>query len=191
VHQIWNRPGSPQNPVHVVREPGVCLFLLVCSGVLAVLVPVVLVSGVIAGQFANAILGAMFAAGLSYCVFLVYQANNEGIVVDQTRDAVEFPGVYFSANRIAEYFSPDFIWMKLFGRASIRLSEISQIATDQVTQSHYSKSDHRWDRLATYHLIINGTFGSAKIHFSSIEKRDEVLAVLRQANRMGIPVTRP
>jgi hypothetical protein len=78
--------------------------------------------------------------------------------------------------------------MKLFGRATIRLSEISQIATHQRTFRPQSKKDQA---AITYFLILNGAFGAAKIRFFDIEKRDELLAVLRQANRMGFPVTSP
>jgi hypothetical protein len=198
VHQVWHRPGStPPNAIHVVREPRVCLWLLLFSLALAALAPVLLVTMVVSALhmpdgialfMLDGIVLFMLAGILAYCMYLIYQANNAGVVVDLTGDSVEFWGLYFSANRISDLFSPDFLWMKLFGRATIRLSEISQIATHQRTFRPQSKKDRP---AITYFLILNGAFGAAKIRFFDIEKRDELLAVLRQANRMGFPVTSP
>jgi hypothetical protein len=189
MHQVWHRPGSaPPNAIHVVREPFVCLVLLILSLALGASVPVLLVMTFAESKILDGIFLSMLVGSLAYCNYLVYQANNAGIVVDLAGDSVEFWGMYFAANSISDYFSPDFLWMKLFGRATIRLSEISQIVADQQTIRPQSKKDQA---LTTYFLILNGTFGAAKIRFGQIEKRDELLAVLRQANRMGFPVTAP
>lgn len=189
MHQVWHRPGStPPNAIHVVREPRVCLLLLLFSLALAALAPVLLFTAVAESHMLDGIALSMLAGILAYSMYLIYQANNAGVVVDLTGDSVEFWGLYFSANRISDFFSPDFLWMKLFGRATIRLSEISQIATHQRTFRPQSKKDQA---AITYFLILNGAFGAAKIRFFDIEKRDELLAVLRQANRMGFPVTSP
>lgn len=189
MHQVWHRPGSaPPNPIHVVREPMACLYLLLFSLALAALVPILLFMAFAESQILGGLFLSMLSGVLAYCVYLIYQANNTGIVVDLAGDSVEFWGMYLAANRISDYFSPDFLWMKIFGRANIHLSEISQIAADQ----HTIRSQSKKDRAATtYFLILNGAFGAAKIYFFDIEKRDELLAVLRQANRMGFPVTTP
>jgi hypothetical protein len=162
--------------------------LLLFSLALAALAPVLLFTAVAESHMLDGIALSMLAGILAYSMYLIYQANNAGVVVDLTGDSVEFWGLYFSANRISDFFSPDFLWMKLFGRATIRLSEISQIATHQRTFRPQSKKDQA---AITYFLILNGAFGAAKIRFFDIEKRDELLAVLRQANRMGFPVTSP
>jgi hypothetical protein len=189
VHQVWHRPGSaPPNAIHVVREPLVCLTLLIFSLALAALVPVLLFGAFAESKILDGIFLSMLVGILAYCMYLIYQANNAGIVVDMAGDSVEFWGLYVAANSISDYFSPDFLWMKLFGRATIRLSEISQIVADQHTTRPQSKKDQAF---TTYFLILNGAFGAAKIRFGQIEKRDELLAVLRQANRMGFPVTAP
>jgi hypothetical protein len=189
VHQVWNRPGvAPPNAIHVIREPMACLAALIVSLALAALVPLGLFMAVAGAKILDGILLSMLAGSLAYCAFLIYLAVNAGIVVDMAGDSVEFWGRYFAANSISDYFSPAFLWMKFFGRANIRLSEISQIVADQHTTRHKS---NKGQALTAYFLILNGAFGSAKILFGQIEKRDELLAVLRQANRMGFPVTVP
>ncbi len=189
MHQVWHRPGSaPPNAIHVVREPLVCLSFLALSLALAALVPMALFMTYVESQLIDGIFLSMLPGILAYCMYLIFQANNAGIVVDVAGDSVEFWGLYFVANNISDYFSPDFLWMKFFGRATIRLSEISQIVADQHTTRPQSKTEQA---LTTYFLILNGAFGAAKILFNQIEKRDELLAILRQANRMGFPVTPP
>ena len=162
-----------------------CRAFLLLSLALAALVPIVLFRAFAEAKILDGIFLSMLAGILAYCAYLVYKATNAGIVVDMAGDSVEFWGLYFAANSISDYFSPGFLWMKLFGRATIRLSEISQIVADQHTTRAKSKKDQAF---TTYFLILNGAFGSAKILFGQIEKRDELLAVLRQANRMGFPV---
>lgn len=121
---------------------------------------------------------------ISIPVFLFYifsiKAQWHGVIVDITNNKLTYPGGAISANEFSQYFSKNFLLQK-FKRFEVNISDIKNIKSEQVEKLCLNKYYYPA-------VSIVGSFGSASIIFNEEGKRDQLFAILREANNMGSPV---
>ncbi|MFA6567370.1 MAG: hypothetical protein WCS96_04090 [Victivallales bacterium] len=101
-------------------------------------------------------------------------------------DSLSFPGGGIAANDIKDYIKLNFI-LQFFKRTTIKLSGISEIKAEDIRTT--KKDGHGNVSISyTYYIRFVGKFGAARIKFANEGKRDELYNVIRQANKMGLPI---
>ena len=119
---------------------------------------------------------------------LKIRANWSGCVYDQSKNTLAFPGGGKQASDFIEYLSPMF-WIQGIKRYSVTVDQITTIEMD-TSESILSSMSDKSKPFYNYYLVILGSFGSYKIGFESETKRDELYALIRNVNQMGIPYVR-
>ena len=80
-------------------------------------------------------------------------------------------------------------WVQGIKRYSVNVDQIVTIEMDY-SESILSSMSDKSKPFYNYYLVILGSFGSYKIGFESETKRDELYALIRNVNQMGIPYVR-
>ena len=119
---------------------------------------------------------------------LKISANWSGCVYDQSQNTLSFPGGGKQASDFIEYLTPMF-WVQGIKRYSVNVDQIVTIEMDY-SESILSSMSDKGKPFYNYYLVILGSFGSYKIGFESETKRDELYALIRNVNQMGIPYIR-
>ncbi|MBW4056364.1 MAG: hypothetical protein HIU83_13370 [Proteobacteria bacterium] len=119
---------------------------------------------------------------------LKIRANWSGCVCDPSDNTLSFPGGGKQAKNFIEYLSPIF-WLQGIKRYSVNIDQIMTIEMDY-SESILSSMSDKSKPFYNYYLVLLGSFGSYKIGFESETKRDELYAVIRNINQMGIPYIR-
>lgn len=113
----------------------------------------------------------------------VAQVRNEGVLVDQTNDTIEYYGGGISPDSVLDYINPMF-WFQIFLRHNLKISEITQISEYSIRIVEGGQVRYR------HGLSVQGIFpsGTANIVFGDEGRRDQLYNAIRSINRMGNPI---
>lgn len=127
----------------------------------------------------SVVLGVTFVLGVSFIIAtLTLRTNWPGIVYDPAEHSLSFPGGGKLPSGFMEYLSPIY-WLQSLRRYTVDLNHVTGIENDV---------ERRGKDFYIYYLVVLGSFGTYKISFRNWAKRDELFALVRSVNRMGIPV---
>ena len=114
-----------------------------------------------------------------------------GYLFDFKKKIIHFPGGGISPNSIFDIFKPWFL-LQYFRRFSVEYEEIREIQAGAeesgLSQLFRSLSEKKQRPAYVYWIKINGSFGAARLRFSSEAKRDEPYSAIVVNNEMGQPV---
>ncbi len=159
----------------------VLVVLVLCIGTVAAILGGF---GVFGGGFRpDGFIWALAALVLALPFLFHLMALFGGVVLDVENDSLSFAGGGISPSGPGDFFRADFL-LQPFRRYEIGLSEIRNIkATDTRYYDKVSREVKYW-----HHISFNGDFGAVSLRFVDENKRDQLYAAIREANRMGSPV---
>jgi len=174
--QNYSKNNSPAPVgIHRVRDPKEILFL---AGL-------VLIGGIMFVYVEENNVFTILCESAALWAILRLRAIWNGVEIDYDRRILSLPGGGISANSPLDYLNPIFL-MQYFLRKSINLDEIRSISDSIATKIDKNTGSIEYKYLIT----ITGKFGGITLTYSDENKRDELYALIREANQMGTPFVR-